>query len=62
MSWTDRPRPSSGALVHVTAENYYRGIGLVLEELDDIDARRVLLQGAPALIWLWELEEVTDEV
>lgn len=34
----------------------------MLEELDDIEARRVLLQGAPTLIWLWELEEVTDEV
>lgn len=62
MSWTDKPRPSSGVLVHVTADGYYHGVGLVLGELDDIDARRVLLLGAVSIIWLWELEEVTDEV
>jgi hypothetical protein len=62
-----------GALVHVTADNAYHGVGLVLDyrdfRRDDGTpeevlpyARLVLIDGEPLLFWLHELEEARDEI
>ena len=63
-----------GTLVHVTADNAYHGVGLVLdyrefrrEGLGHPEevlpyARLVLIDGEPLLFWLHELEEARDEI